>query len=466
MNVVQKAIDQMMHGAEKSIYERYYHGNHPLIVSVEKLREIFKQSVNFTLNHCNTVIDTVIDRMCIESFTAENDRSNEAIDGIFKSCRLKLLQKEVHRTALIYGHSFVVVDNDDGVQAFCHTPAMATVVYDEDNPNKPIAGAKWWRHDGKTTLKLFTHEAVSTFVSATECPSKSTAFSLVDELPNTFGFIPVIEFKTSQIRCSELKQVIPVQDAINKIYNDMMESSEFNSFPWRVAITGQDISNLKMSPGSLLHLTPSADGEQPATLLQFPKDDLSHYLNLINGLTQQMSSISRIPLFYFQATTQPPSGDALEILESPLVKKVESLQTCFDESWEQFAISAFTLIGLESVKIKTNWVPPQTRQESATAATRKTNKEAGIPITTQLRQEGWTDEELNQLHEDAASETVASSGSTAGPKASIAAQTSTRTAAINTAAITTQTKLAQVIQQTADKAVSAIDNASREQVVK
>lgn len=467
MNIIQTAIDQLQHGAQKRIYNEYYRGNHPLIVSLEKLREIFKQSVNFTLNHCGTVIDTVKDRLNVESFTTENQNANDAADAIYKSCRIGLLQDEVHNTALVYGHSFLVVQaGDDGLEAFAHSPAMATVVYDDENPRKKIAGAKWWASGKKTYLNIYTPDQIVKLQSDTMFPSSEKSFYMIEESPNEYGMIPVFEFVLSECRESELKQLIPVQDAINKLYNDMMVSSEFNSFPWRVAITGQDISGLKMSPGNLLQLEPSAGDEQPTSLIQFPKDDLAHYMNLINGLTQQMSSISRIPLFYFQSTAQPPSGDALEILESPLVKKVESLQDRFEVAWSEFAEFALMLQGIQSGAIEVNWTKPETRQESSAAATRKTNKEAGIPITTQLRQEGWTDEELNQLHEDSASEAVSSAGTTAGPKASIAAQTSTRTAAINTAAITTQTKLAQVIQQTADKAVSAIDNASREQVVR
>jgi hypothetical protein len=75
--------------------------------------------------------------------------------------------------------------------------------------------------------------------------------------------------------------VIPLQDAINKTFSDMMVVAEFNAFPQRWMITNADISSLTASPESIMKIPKGASDEEGTEVGEFGTANLGMYLDTI-----------------------------------------------------------------------------------------------------------------------------------------------------------------------------------------
>jgi len=71
-----------------SLLWRYYDGDHPLVYSTERLREVFsKIRVRFVENWCAVVVDATMDRLNLAGFqVADNDAATEALNAVSTPC--------------------------------------------------------------------------------------------------------------------------------------------------------------------------------------------------------------------------------------------------------------------------------------------------------------------------------------------------------------------------------------------
>lgn len=135
---------------------------------------------------------------------------------------------------------------------------------------------------------------------------------------------------------------------------------------------------------------------------EFSATELKNYFEAMDKLATAIGAITRTPKHYFLTQSGDPSGESLMAMEAPLVKKAQDRIDRFIPTWRRLA--AF-LLKLSSIEVKPSEITPNfadchTVQPLLQSQIRKTNVEAGIPITTQLRDEGWTEEELAQMEKD------------------------------------------------------------------
>jgi len=198
--------------------------------------------------------------------------------------------------------------------------------------------------------------------------------------------------------------VLSLQDALNKILNDMMVASEYASFPQRYAIGNFEKGQTwPVGPGTILELPGSAQGDQPVTVGSFATSSPDNYLRPMDDLRDAMAVLSATPHYYFVGQGGTPSGEAIRALESPLLSKVRRHQAAFGYSWESLMKFVIRLSGMDidpETIIECIWTDPNTQLPNTVAQTRLINKNAGIPISTQLRDEGWTQEQIEQMYTD------------------------------------------------------------------
>jgi len=96
-------------------------------------------------------------------------------------------------------------------------------------------------------------------------------------------------------------------------------------------------------------------------------------------------------------------------MESPLNKKVMRYVERFTATWQKVAAFMLSLSGIQvdPIAITPIFDPVETIQPRTETEIREGNVRAGIPLTTTLRREGWTDAELDQMAEDRAAEQLA-----------------------------------------------------------
>src|SRR5690606_26990663 len=159
--------------------------------------------------------------------------------------------------------------------------------------------------------------------------------NLVADIPNPFGEVPVFHFRRDRRRISsELDNVLEPQDAINKLFADMMVAAEFGAFKQRWIISNADNTDIKNAPNKIWDIPASAPGEQPTQVGEFGETDLGNFLEAMDRISGYVGAISRTPKHYFFGLGGDPSGEALIALEAPLNKKAERYVALFSATWK------------------------------------------------------------------------------------------------------------------------------------
>jgi len=409
--------------APYTILWSYYNGDQPLRYSTERLREVFRDlSARFTQNWCSVVVNASLDRMNLLRFSIANDeRSSDRANELWTTTEMTLDDVDVHLAALVIGESFVVVwPNEEGaVEAYYNDPRNCHLFYETTNPRKKRMGCKWWVGDeGERRLTLYYPDRLEYYASAQKADQISSSAALrpaePPSAPNPYGEIPIFHLRRERRSIeSELANLVPLQDAINKLLADMMVAAEFGAFRQRWVITNADTKTLKNAPNEIWQIPAGDTMSQGSQVGEFGQTDLGVYLGAMDKLATSIAVISRTPKHYFFDAGGDPSGEALIVMEAPLTHKVETYIERFSHIWRK--VMAFMLrvdgITVDEWSIEPQFDDPATIQPYTQAQIRLTNGNAGIPLRTQLRQEGWSEDELAMMDKDKADESAAGAAS-------------------------------------------------------
>lgn len=389
----------------------YYDGPQPLKYSTERLREMFKDYlVHFEMNWCSVVVDTLLDRITLKGLSTADKKANGILHEAWNRNGLQQDAFDAHQDALVTGEAYIIAwpDVENNLELYYNSSRMVHIFYDPDRPKRKQYAAKWWKDStGCYNMTLYYPDRLEHYktAKATSLPENAKVFKeLGDAEPNKFGEIPVFPIRVGRHRAkSVFDKIQSNQDAVNKLFSDMMVAAEFGAFKQRYIISQADTEMLKNSPGVIWSI-PASDGIGQQTVVgEFNETNLQGYLEAIDRQANFVAIVTKIPKHYFaDAGTSGISGDALVALEAPLVKKVEQLATNFTSGWQELGAFILKVNNISTVPtdIKPVWESPKTIQPTAEANSRNVNVQAGIPLTTVLREEGWTDDELAQLKKD------------------------------------------------------------------
>ena len=404
--------------AEQTKLWRYYDGDQPLTYTAERLRNLFRDvNARFTENWCSVVVNSAMDRLNLGRFqVADNEAATERINDLWLRTEMGLDSDDAHLASLVTGEAFVIAWQDDqGLQTYYNDPRMVHVQYDPSNPREKLWAAKWWQEaDLSWRLTLYYPEELQYYYAKERDLYQALQFKPMPDEPvavNPFGVIPVFHLRLNRrLIVGELTDsILDLQNAVNKLLSDMMVAAEFGAFAQRYVISQLDPGDLRNAPNELW-LLPAGDGVgQQTTVGQFAATQLANFGEQIDKLSQAIGVISRTPRHYFYSQGGDPSGEALIAMEAPLNKKVARYIERFTATWQQVAAFMLELTGqiVDPMAITPIFDPVQTVQPRTEADIREINVRSGIPLTTTLRREGWTDAELEQMREDQAQEQLA-----------------------------------------------------------
>lgn len=399
---------------------QYYDGDQPLVYTARRLREIFSRvNARFSENWAAVVVDSVLDRLSLTGFEiAGQQEVADRLTTLWDETGMKLDAREVHKAVLVCGESFVVAwkTSQGEVEAYSHDPRQCHIEYDPENPRRKAFGAKQWvDEDRMLRMNLYYADRVEYYRSMKRAADVTTYADMRPlspfSQPHPFGEVPVFRVVRERRKVrSEMANALEPQDAVNKLLTDMMVAAEFGAMKQRWVISNADnISSLQNAPGVILDI-PQNDGDGPPSQVgEFDATPLKNYLDAIEHVVSAIAVITRTPKHYFFGKGGDPSGEALIAMEAPLTKKVEGYIEVMGAGWRDLAAFMLKLAGVE-VKI-TDIVPvfspPQTVQPLTQAQIRQASVQAGMPLRTALRQEGWNDKELADLEKDRQAEAKA-----------------------------------------------------------
>jgi len=393
----------------------YYGGKQPLRWTSEKLYDVFgSDQSDYVLNWCAAIVDATVNRMQLEGFqVANNEAMSTRLNDLIDMSGLLIDSDIVHKECDITGESYVIAwRGDDGeIEAYRNDSRNVHIAYAPDKPRAKRMAAKWWVDDSEhRRITLYYPDRLEYWRSVKKSEDigdfKEADWTMEASATNPFGTIPVFHFRLGGCGESELDNALSLQDIVNKTLSDLVVAGEFESFPQRWMITKSDMPSggMPISPKEVWKLPPNEDPDaQPVTLGQFDAADLNNFLKTIDSISQSMAAITHTPKHIFWGQGGQISGEALMALEAPLIKKVTRYLARMKQTWRELGVFLLQLEGQSPgavTDVKAIFADPKTVQPLTQALVRSTNVGAGIPLVTLLRDEGWTDAEIEQMNSD------------------------------------------------------------------
>lgn len=342
--------------AQVKTYRDYYEGEH-LYQLTDRMREFLEldPNIKFDLNYLPIAVDTLRERLRVRGFAA-GDQGGEFDDdepGIFSQWwnanRMDALQDDVHHAALRDRDAYVLVewDSETGRPRFSleeeYDGAYGMVVrYDESDGRKLKFAVKRWRVEsgpGAGTvarMNIYTVDAVYKFTSSAagwveyvEREGDPWPLRWVDKAGRPLG-VTVAHFDNKK---SELNDLIPVQDALNKAVIDEIAGADTEGFQMITLSGGAKPDGMTIGPRNILFAPQGQWGSIGA-------GDLSSLSAIVDKYVMRMGQISRTPLSFFQVTGAVAAAESQKASESPLLSKVENRAVRFGNAWEDVMVFA------------------------------------------------------------------------------------------------------------------------------
>ncbi|MCK2242329.1 MULTISPECIES: phage portal protein [unclassified Crossiella] len=327
--------------------DRYYEGRPGLSYLDPQLVRLLSGRIRqVVVNWPRLVVDSHAERLQLKGFRLPNQSGTDlALNELWQANDLDEQQHDLHTEALVYGRAYAIVgaaaEAADVPLVTVESPLEVHTVHDP-RTRQVAAAVKAWKDGAEEFATLYLTAETWLMRRA----SRGWVADTVDR--HGLGQVPVVPFANrsrprNPYGVSELADVIPLADAVNKIATDMMVSGEFHAMPRRVAygfaeedFVGPDGTPLNRWAREAHALWATRKSPGDARVEQLPEADLSNFHNTINQLARLVASLCGLPPHYLGFSTDvPASADAIRSSEARLVRRAEARQNRFGGSWER-----------------------------------------------------------------------------------------------------------------------------------
>ena len=389
--------------------DRYYSGRQALAyLAPEAKTALGNRFGRMASNIPRLAVTALSERLRITGFKTNDDDSLVWADWIRNN--LDQHSGVVHREALTLGKSYVIVwvDTFGRPQATVESARQVTVLRDPAT-REVLAAVKRWTTDKTTEAVLYTKEAITRFTAKTT-GATITGFTEIQVIPNPLDVVPVVPFingdRLLDDGVSEIEDLIPLVDALNKTLADLMVSSEYVGRPrrWATGIeleeddNGEAVNPIPEGPRAMI------SESENAKFGQLPAADLGAYEASVRIILGQIMAVSALPSHYIGITSSnPASADALRASEASLTARAEARQDQFARSWEWVArllIAVRTGKPIDQIEAEVSWADAATRSIAQEADAVVKLVQAGIlPPSYALERLGYSQAEIERIRE-------------------------------------------------------------------
>lgn len=405
--------------AEQDLYERYedyYRGDQQLEFATDRWVEAFADTFDaFADNWCQVVVDSAVQRLEITGWTTEDGdtKDSKLADEIWDANDLHVEETDLYTGTYVKGDGFMMVwpepdgekDDEGGrmPEVFYQDAMDCQVFYDPRHRRKIMRAAKQFRDmKGDLNLYIYHPDRIYQYKSTNTTTAQEAAlmsmrgefldhlpsgWGKVKEVPNPYDIVPIFHFRNRSgigtHGISELKSVIPMQNAVNKLLMDLLVASEFGSFRQKWIAGGAPPKNDDGSVGwraggnRVWHST-----DPNSSFGEYGQIDLEPIFKAIDSVVGHIAKITQTPMHYLRTSGDMPSGEALKTAESGLVQKVEAAAKAWGSPWSKCMTFAVQIKkGSKPDKpIIPVWKQPETRHDLEQAQTAQLKAVMGVPI--------------------------------------------------------------------------------------
>ncbi|MFD8527796.1 phage portal protein [Streptosporangium canum] len=399
-------------------HHRYYDADEQVLAFAQrKFREEFGQLfTGWRDNFCGIAVDSVTERMKIDGFRwGKEPDADEQAQEIWQKNNLDAEASQVHNDAMVAGESFLLVWADEDDQPII-TPESSREVVVHRTPGsrrKLDAALKRYRDDwGGQHITLWTPDQVYTSTRGVVRGSRKWTDPVAEE--NPLGVVPIVPMvnkprlhRDRNALWSDLKPIVPIQDAITKIVADAIVASEFAAYPQRILSgielpedeNGNTIAPIQAAIDRMLLFE-----DENVKWGQFSAADLQNYCHLVDMLVMHLASIARIPPHYFMSQKgSSNSGESYQTKESGLGFKITERKLHMGEGWESAMRLAFKVLEdprAEEMSAETIWADHEyTSEGQRIDALVKLNQGLGVPQRQLWEDAGYSPQQIARFED-------------------------------------------------------------------
>lgn len=409
--------------------DRYYTGRQPLaFLSPEAKTALGNRFGVMASNIPRLAVTALAERLRVNGFSGDPGLWSDWLRN-----DMDQLSGVAHREALLLGDAYAIVWADRyGRPSVTVESAKQVAVLTDPGTRQVVAAIKRWEDTDRHTTDaiLYLPDRIVKLHAEQSGAVTPAGFRVVEELVNPLGVVPVVNLRntdrivdsfygaTFDYGTSEIEDLKPLVDGLNKSLADMMVTSEYVGRPRRFA-TGIELAEAPVldelgdpvldSDGQPVttEVNPIPEGHRAmisenaeAKFGQLAAADLAGYEASVRVLLGQIMAVSTLPSHYVGIfSDNPASADALRASEASLTARAEARQAQFGRAWEQ--------VGRLMVAVRDGRDPNMIdtiRVQWADAATRSVAQEADavvklyqtglLPQSYALAKLGYSDDEI------------------------------------------------------------------------
>jgi hypothetical protein len=414
---------------------RYYTGTQPLAFMDPDVARMTENRLKaLSVNYARLVVDVLESRLQVVGFsTTPGQSADDALWQLWQASDMDEQSQQAHTDALVYGRAFWLAwVGSDGQPSISAESPLQCAIHRDPATRRTIGGIKRWVSDeGYTRALLFTESDVVEYVSRSRidttllidrepAPFTEDAYDVVSVMPNPLGVVPMVAL-VNRPRLhtpdgeSELTDVMPIIDAINKLGTDLMVAAEYSASPRRY-VTGvmpDTYATTEQAELFASRIEKAWEKARASKFLvapsektefgQFDVASLSNYQSAIQLLTAQVAAIAALPPSYLSLmNSNPTSADAIRSSEARLTAKAVKRQRDWSGAYEQLMRLAVTIRDGRPdprlVDMQTLWqsAEPTTVAQSADAET-KLFAAGIIDQRAALTELGYTPQDIDRI---------------------------------------------------------------------
>jgi hypothetical protein len=357
--------------------QTYYDNDQPL-------RSFMDPEVDRTLNgrvrplnvgFGGLAVDVLAQRLSVVGFaTSPDDLSDQGLWELWRRNDMGTQSELAHTAALVYGRAYYLAwtGPDGAPRITVESPMQCTILRDPLTSAITHAIKRWIDPEGYSRTLLFSADEVIEYASpsmtspdpllpTTALPITGEDAIEVSRQRNPLGMVPMVALVnrpslTNLDGESELRDLMPLIDAIGKLSSDLLVASEYSASPRRY-VTGL-FPDTRMTHEQAKELADSIrehwEKAYAAKILVAPDHrtqfgtfetaTLDNYIAAITMLTQQIAALAALPPYYLTLNTaNPTSADAIRASEQRLTAKAEQRQRQWSGAYAELMRLALTI---------------------------------------------------------------------------------------------------------------------------
>lgn len=433
MSDLNRALNSMITARDAQIEARdLYNGTNTEVFISEAVRRALGTSTDkFRLNYARIPVTARLSRLTLNALTSPDESTAQLMDQVWEANGLGFESHEVTESTLVDGETYVLVwpNEEDSVDIWHNACDQMRLFYRKDNPRKKhFAAKRWVQEDGFERVTLYYADRIERYISdkpnSTYQLDDKDFVEFVDEAgdvwpePNPYGEVPVFHFRTKRQYGRPIHaDAYGPQRLIDKLTASHAASIETASFPQRYILEnmakndgvansnhwaedideetseglGTGTNNLVGGSGTVWTLK----GVQ--SVGEFSSADPKVFTDPMQVYVTSMSTVTNTPLHAFNVGALP-SGEALRVVEAPLVKDVQALQRMFGATWSEVFAFALKVMGVgETPQINVEWEPAASYNSKDIVETAILKISAGVSVTQALQEIGYTSEQVEEF---------------------------------------------------------------------